>query len=143
MKHNTTWPVFVPQKQEAVDLLRLYARLRHSDELPDQRVEDRVWEDWSISLVGSNPFRAAHDEWLAERARDSIFVLQECVEVSPEKLGGVPVLRGTRFSVSQLLAELADGETINGISDNYDIDEDLAARFLHALSVHLNKPAPR
>jgi hypothetical protein len=42
-----------------------------------------------------------HAEWLAERAREAVVTLRECVEVNPGKCRGVPVLRGTRLPVAQ------------------------------------------
>jgi uncharacterized protein (DUF433 family) len=76
----------------------------------------------------------------ARRAREAMVALQECVEVSPEVLGGVPVLRGTRFSVPQLFAELADSSGLAELADDFELDPALLQRFLHALAVYLDKP---
>ena len=42
---------------------------------------------------------ASEEEWLAERARYAILALRDSVDVNPDKHGGVPVLRGSRFTV--------------------------------------------
>lgn len=40
------------------------------------------------------------------------------------RMGGKPCIRGQRFPMSQLLAEVCDGVTLREISDNFDIDYD-------------------
>lgn len=80
------------------------------------------------------------DQWLADRLRAATLALNDCVEAVPEKLGGVPVFSGTRFSVSQLFGELADSEAVHEVADNFEVDENTLRKFLHALAVCLNKP---
>lgn len=38
------------------------------------------------------------------------------------RLGGKPCVRGHRFSVSQLLAELAEGNSLQDIAENFEIE---------------------
>lgn len=38
------------------------------------------------------------------------------------RLSGKPCIRGERFSMAQLLAELADGNRLSEIAENFDID---------------------
>lgn len=38
------------------------------------------------------------------------------------RLSGKPCIRGHRFSMAQLLAELADGDRLSEIAENFDID---------------------
>lgn len=59
----------------------------------------------------------------------------EALEVNKSKLSGVPVFRGTRFAAGQLLAELADGGSVDEIADDFDIDPKVFKRFLHILAV--------
>jgi uncharacterized protein (DUF433 family) len=66
--------------------------------------------------------------------------LGDCVEIHPQKLGGVPVIRGTRFSISQLLGELGDNNSVSIIAENYEVDEQVLKNFLHALAVYINRP---
>lgn len=40
------------------------------------------------------------------------------------RLGGKPCIRGQRFSMSQLIAELADGRPLKEIAEDFDIDYD-------------------
>src|SRR5262245_37889779 len=48
----------------------------------------------------------AREEWLASRLRHAVKELGECMEVTPTKRGRIPVVKGTRFTVAQVLAEL-------------------------------------
>jgi uncharacterized protein (DUF433 family) len=41
------------------------------------------------------------------------------------RLGGKPCIRGDRFSIAQLLAEMAEGEdTLSSIAENFDVEYD-------------------
>ncbi len=40
------------------------------------------------------------------------------------RLGGKPCIRGHRFTIAQLLGELADGRTLREISEDFDINYD-------------------
>ena len=79
-------------------------------------------------------------DWITSQSSKAMLALKDCVEISGEKLGGVPVLRGTRFSIPQLFAELAESNALVEISQDFEIDVELARKFLHALAVYLNKP---
>jgi uncharacterized protein (DUF433 family) len=85
-------------------------------------------------------FRAGHELWLRDRYRQAISTVWECLESDPEKVGGVPVFRGTRFSASQFLAELADNDVVQEIADEFDVDPHPLRTFLHALAVYLDRP---
>jgi uncharacterized protein (DUF433 family) len=62
---------------------------------------------------------------------------QEYVETDPQKLGGVPIFKGTRFAVRQLFAELADGQSVQQIAKNYRLDLPMLRGFLHSLGIAL------
>ena len=47
------------------------------------------------------------------------------IEVSPKKLGGKPVFRGTRIPISFLAQYLGHGYTVEDFIGEYDIDPDL------------------
>ncbi len=46
----------------------------------------------------------------------------EIVEVIPGKVGGVPLIRGTRMPAEQVLDSLDIGETVDEIAYNHDLD---------------------
>lgn len=76
----------------------------------------------------------------SERLQKAVESLRDSVESRPQVLGGVPVLTGTRFSVSQLLAELAEGENIDSIADDFEFEREKLSALLHAMAVCLNQP---
>ena len=76
-----------------------------------------------------------HEEWLGERARFALTMLRDCTEVNPEKRGGVPVLKGTRFTLAQLLAEIAEGRNVQELSEDFELDLETIKQFLEGLSI--------
>ena len=82
---------------------------------------------------------AAYHERTVEQVRRALIAARDCIEASPTKLGGIPVLRGTRFSVAQLFAEMADGDSVSEIADNFELDVNQIAKLLHALSMYLDR----
>jgi uncharacterized protein (DUF433 family) len=80
------------------------------------------------------------EEWLLERAKYALLTLRECVESNPDKHSGVPVLRGTRFTVAQLFAELAEGRSLLEIASDFSIEADLLKRLLEGFSAYLDQP---
>lgn len=86
---------------------------------------------------------AAQEEWLAERARGAAMLLRNCVEVNANKRGGVPVLKGTRFTVAQLFAEIAEGRSAGEIAEDFDLELEMIKEVLHGFSIHLDQPMTR
>ncbi len=80
------------------------------------------------------------EQWLAERAKHALVRLRECVEVNPGKRGGVPVLRGTRFTVSQLFAEIGEGRSLPEIADAFRLDLEQMKKVMESFSTHLDCP---
>src|SRR5260370_40273539 len=63
------------------------------------------------------------EEWLSERLNIAVRMLDHCVEIDSCKRGGIPVLRGTRFTVAQLLAEIADGRDVGGLCTSFALGQ--------------------
>ena len=62
-------------------------------------------------------------------------------EANANKCGGKLLLKGTRFSVAQLVAELADdGDSVRNVCDNYNLDRKQVVHVLHALASGLSEP---
>lgn len=65
---------------------------------------------------------------------DDIRIVMERIEINPRKLGGKPVIRGTRISVSLILELLAAGMSFDDIKREYPglTDDDIRAALLYA-----------
>ena len=61
-------------------------------------------------------------QWLTQRAQYATRELGDCVEWNANKLGGAPVLKGTRISVAQVLAELGEGQSAEEVAADFDLD---------------------
>src|SRR5262245_60900557 len=95
-----------------------------------QKIEDKV----------ELPEALSEEEWLAERAKYALAVLRDCVEVHPDKRGGVPVLRGTRFTVAQLFAEIGEGRSLGEIASDFSLDLEVMKKLMEGFSIHLDRP---
>jgi uncharacterized protein (DUF433 family) len=69
--------------------------------------------------------------------------LSKSIDIDPEIRGGVPVLHGTRFTVSQALAELADTSCLTDFAENFDIDVEVVKNMLVGLSLLFQRPCDR
>src|SRR3979490_1206826 len=78
-------------------------------------------------------------QWLAERAQHASRELSNCVEANPDKLGGVPVLKGTRVSVAQILAEIGEGQSAEEVAADFDLDVALVKQLVMGLAVCLDR----
>ena len=68
----------------------------------------------------------------------------ERITVDPEKMGGVPCIRGLRVTVSMVLGQLAAGRTIDELLDDYPYVEraDVLAALEYAASVVSEREVP-
>src|SRR5436305_2070095 len=101
MIESQGWCVVAPPKQELLDFReRLAGSLRNepTHAMVPTRKEAHAWIITEASSASA--FNLMHQQWLADRSRLALFAIQDCVEISAKKLGGVPVFRGTRFSIS-------------------------------------------
>jgi uncharacterized protein (DUF433 family) len=62
----------------------------------------------------------------------------KAVDADPHKAGGKLTLPGTRFTCAQVLAEMAEWESLEAMASNFDLDSASVRRFLMALSVRLD-----
>ena len=63
--------------------------------------------------------------------------LFELTEANPRKCGGKLTIRDTRFTVAQLIAEIADSRH-DEVCDNYDLDNDDVMKILHSVAVAID-----
>jgi uncharacterized protein (DUF433 family) len=60
--------------------------------------------------------------------------LQNSVETDSARRGGIPVLKGTRFTVGQTLAELAESSGVAEIAERCDLNETTIRELLYGLA---------
>lgn len=113
----------------------------------------KTLENWSIEStrkpayqigalwhVGIRSRQMALEQRIAERLRFAAISLDATIEIDPHKRGGVPVIKGTRFTVAQLLGEVADGYNITQISDDLDLDVTQVKEIIHGFAIYLDRP---
>lgn len=79
-------------------------------------------------------------EWYVECQIHAFVTITDVVEVDPHRRGGVPVLRGTNFTVAQIFAELAETNGVDEIADNFDLDVDMIRDVLNGFSLAMQRP---
>jgi uncharacterized protein (DUF433 family) len=79
-------------------------------------------------------------QWLTQRTQYATRELSDCVEWNAHKLGGAPVLKGTRISVAQILAELGEGQSAEEVAADFDLDVTLVKKLVQGLAVCLDRP---
>ena len=79
-------------------------------------------------------------QWLTQRAQYATRERGDCVEWNTNKLGGAPVLKGTRISVAQVLAELGEGQSAEEVAADFDLDVVLVKKTVQGLAVCLDRP---
>lgn len=63
------------------------------------------------------------------------------IEQDPDRAGGKPVLQGTRFTVAQLLAELAEGRTLDELAQDAGLDRQVMVGALRELALKVPSTA--
>ena len=72
---------------------------------------------------------------LTREVREVCSSLIEFVEIDPNRACGRPVLRGTRFPIDQLIAEIAQTHGVREVAEDFDLDYQKVKRFLEVLSI--------
>lgn len=60
------------------------------------------------------------------------------IESDPQRRGGKPVLKGTRFTAAQVLSQIAAGDSVQDLVDNFDFEAEQITSFLRELADFLN-----
>jgi uncharacterized protein (DUF433 family) len=104
--------------------------------------DDDIHADEADEFVFAVPIDVELDKetWLAQRRWVSDILLLRVVEINPAIRKGVPILRGTRMTISQILGELADGRSTIDISDAFDIDLAQIRMFLEGIAMQFDRP---
>jgi uncharacterized protein (DUF433 family) len=125
-----------PTLERDTEVEEFYRRLQ----MPARKNRDRT----SPSAMEARRARwLEREELINRRLRQAALAVRGCVEIDPKKLGGVPTLKGVRFSVGQVLSQLADGDSIGDLAENFDLDIHDVATLLHALAAYIDRPLQR
>ena len=81
----------------------------------------------------------SRDELIREKVTHALTELRDCVVVSREIRGGIPVLKGTRMPISRILAELADDLSASQVGEDFELNTAEIQRFLGALSMYMDQ----
>jgi len=82
-------------------------------------------------------------QWLVQRVEFASSELSDCIERNPQKVNCVPVVKGSRISVAQIFAELAEGMSADEVAEDFSLDPALVKRLVSGLSVCLDQPLSR
>ncbi len=66
--------------------------------------------------------------------------LSETVEVTKKKRSGVPVLKGTRITIAQIMAEIADGRSVGQLCKSFELNRRQVEEVLHGIALCLDQP---
>ena len=96
--------------------------------------------DWARDIVSLKaPLDTTSTDAYIQCQIHGLRSLHETVEISSDLRGGIPVLKGTRFTISQLVAELSDTSGPAEIAENFDLDEEQIKTFLDGLAMLMHK----
>ena len=122
----------IGRKRSAWNMLPRYAV---SIPVPENKTV-ATWE--GVSTLSMR--RVEHQILLADRMNHAVLLLSNSIEVHADIRSGVPVLRGTRVPLSQVLAEIGDGASIVEIADDLEIDENTVREFIQGFSILVDRP---
>ena len=106
-------------------------------EIDDEGGGSRPW----LTLIKSANLRSVRlEQWFSECLVMGHAALQNSVDIDPKRRGGIPVLKGTRFTVGQTLAELAESSGVSEIAKRFDLDEKVIRELLYGLSLLVERP---
>jgi len=114
-------------------------------EIEHEHEHEPHWDSetaWRIVIKSASARNVRLESWFTECAKWADEALQKSVEIDPKRRGGVPVLKGTRFTVGQTLAELADSTGVPEVAERFDLDEETIRGLLYGLSLLAEKPRP-
>ncbi len=96
--------------------------------------------EWETIIKSASVRSIRLEEWFAECISWGHKALENAVEVDPTRRGGIPVLKGTRFTVGQTLAELAESAGVPEVAERFDLDEETIRELLAGLALLVERP---
>jgi uncharacterized protein (DUF433 family) len=126
--------------------LALAARTRTAaEEEPRHEIDaNDTWHnansEWVELIRTANTHGLDTTTWFTQCALYAQQALQATVEVDVKRQGGIPVLRGTRFTVAQTLAELAESDGVEQVATRCTLDVETIRNLLFGLAALAERP---
>jgi uncharacterized protein (DUF433 family) len=106
-------------------------------------LEVRLGREWGRAIRAADIHRHAIRAWFDACAANGYELLKQSVDIDPDIRGGVPVLKGTGFTVAQAIVELAESCSVEDMAKSFDLDAERVRETLFALSLLLQRPCQR
>lgn len=97
--------------------------------------------DWSFFQVENPKPLVMREDWFFARFSQATYVLREQIDLDPEIMGGMPVLKGTRIPLARIFAEIADGLTIVAIAEDFDLEPEHLKGLMDGMACYFGRPA--
>lgn len=133
--------IIPPKKPSPDDFWAEGLRVRMLPSATAGEITDAI--DWTRPAVVLSARQQRLQEWYFECTIFGYQTLHTAVDVDPRRRGGVPVLKGTRFTVAQTLAELAHSDAVEELAQNFELDVRVIREMLNGLSLILSRPFPK
>lgn len=108
--------------------------------LPIPTLRGSDWAKEGVRAFRVNHHQPSRVEWWVECHLHGMQTLAGVVEIDPDVRGGLPVLVGTRFTIAQVLAELADTHGVDEVASEFDLDADAIRSLLNGMSLVMQRP---
>jgi hypothetical protein len=102
-------------------------------------LEERLDTTWARALRETADRRLRTERWVAECVANGYQTLSVSLTIDPEIRGGVPVLKGTRLTAAQALAEIAETAAVAEFANEETVVRDM----LFGLSLILHRSCAR
>jgi|SRR5271166_2970459 len=114
------------------DLASVYTLMEQEPHWPER--------GWRMLIKSASVRSFRLEQWFSECVQWGDKALQNSVEIDPKRRGGIPVLKGTRFTVGQALAELADSTGVPEVANRFDLNEETIRELLYGLALLAERP---
>lgn len=140
---ETSWGADAPGREVVLrgrDAITLMFGETSRTALETPELEVRLQDEWGKAFRDLAHRRLHTQQWFIECVANGYDTLTQSVVMDPNIRGGLAVLRGTGFTVSQALAELAETGGVTVFAEEFDIDPKVVMEMLGGLSLIFQRP---
>jgi len=84
--------------------------------------------------------KARLEDWLGRRLQRAEAALHECVARDVRTRRGTLVIRGTRFPIARVFAEISDDLSLSEIAEDFDLDVNMLRKLAEGLAILFERP---